>query len=249
MGAVWKGWDERLSRVVAVKQLHVDPSLPAAERELAIQRMMREARITAQLHHPNAVHVFDLVDEDGSPNLIMQYVPSRSLQEILREKGRLPVADAARIGVQVASALAAAHSAGIVHRDVKPGNILIADDGIARITDFGISYINDDATLTSTGMVSGTPAYLAPEVARGARSDSASDVYSLGATLYAVVEGRPPFGLEGTPMAVLHRVAAETPYPPAHSGAMTPLLLAMTASDPAARPSMVQVANGLSQLS
>ncbi|HEY2043312.1 MAG TPA: protein kinase [Jatrophihabitans sp.] len=248
MGTVWQGWDLRLQRAVAVKKLYVSPGLTKAERDVAVERAMREARITARLHHPNAVQVFDVVDEGGSPCLIMQYVPSRSLQEILREDGPLSPAEVGRIGTQVAAALAAAHRAGIVHRDVKPGNVLIAEDGTAKITDFGISHAFDDITLTSTGMVTGTPAYIAPEVARGANSDFASDVYSLGATLYTAVEGNPPFGTDQNPMAVLHRVASGQPEPPTRSGPLTPMLKTMMSPDAASRPSMVDVANTLPDL-
>lgn len=245
MGTVWQGWDERLQRRVAVKKLHLQPWLPKAEQQVGVQRMMREARIAARLHHPNAVQVFDVVDEGDSPSLVMEYVPSRSLQEIVAEDRPLAPAEVARIGTQVAAALAAAHRAGIVHRDVKPGNVLIADDGSAKITDFGISHAFDDITLTSTGMVTGTPAYLAPEVARGAGSDFASDVYSLGATLYMAVEGQPPFGTDENPMAVLHRVTSGQWEPPTRSGPLTPVLTSMMAVDPRERPSMVEVANTL----
>jgi serine/threonine protein kinase len=248
MGTVWQGWDERLHRVVAVKRLHVQPGLSAAERNVAIQRSMREARITARLHHPNAVEVYDIVDEPTGPCLIMQYVPSRSLQEIIRADGPLPPSDVARIGTQIAGALAAAHRAGVVHRDVKPGNVLIAEDGTAKITDFGISHAFDDVSLTSTGLVMGTPAYLAPEVARGASSDFASDVYALGATLYMAVEGHGPFGDDQNPMAVLHRAASGAWDPPVRAGALTPALHAMMATDPSRRPSMVEVANMLPQM-
>lgn len=248
MGTVWQGWDERLHRVVAVKRLHMQPGLSATERNIAIQRAMREARITARLHHPNAVEVYDIVDEAAGPCLIMQYVPSRSLQEMIRADGPLPPSDVARIGTQIAGALAAAHRAGVVHRDVKPGNVLIAEDGTAKITDFGISHAFDDVTVTSTGLVMGTPAYLAPEVARGAASDFASDVYSLGATLYMAVEGRPPFGEDQNPMAVLHRAASGAWDPPVRAGALTPALQAMMATDPRRRPSMVEVASMLPQV-
>jgi serine/threonine protein kinase len=160
----------------------------------------------------------------------------------------VPPTEAARIGSEVASALAAAHAAGIVHRDVKPGNVLIAEDGTAKITDFGISRAFGDTTLTSTGMVTGTPAYLAPEVARGDDSGFASDVFSLGATLYAAIEGVPPFGTDQNPMAVLHRVASGQVNPPRRSGPLTPLLLRMLAADPAARPPMIDVAHTLTAL-
>jgi eukaryotic-like serine/threonine-protein kinase len=248
MGTVWEGWDERLRRPVAVKQLHVQPWLPPGERAVAAQRMMREARIAARLRHPNAVQVFDVVEEDDGPCLIMEYVPSRSLQQIAREDGPLTPVEVARLGTQVAAALAAAHRAGIVHRDVKPGNVLVTDEGTAKITDFGISRAYGDHTLTATGMVTGTPAYLAPEVARGAASDFASDVYALGATLYMAVEGQPPFGTDDNPMAVLHRVASGKWEPPSSGGPLTPVLATMMSADAAARPSMVDVANTLPAL-
>jgi eukaryotic-like serine/threonine-protein kinase len=248
MGTVWQGWDERLHRSVAIKKLHVQPGLTETERDVAVKRVIREARLTARLHHPSAVQVFDIVDDGDNPCLIMQYVPSRSLQEIVRENGPLPPDEVSRIGMQVAAALAAAHRAGIVHRDVKPGNVLIAEDGTAKITDFGISRALGDMTLTSTGMVTGTPAFMAPEVARGVASDFASDVYSLGATLYMAVEGNPPFGTDQNPMAVLHRVASGESDPPTRSGPLTPMLKTMMSPDAARRPSMVDVANTLPSL-
>ncbi len=248
MGTVWQGWDERLRRPVAVKRMSVPAGLNQAEREVAVNRAMREARIAARLHHPNAVQVFDVIDEGDSPCLIMQYVPSRSLQEVLQAHGPLSAEQVRRIGTQVAAALAAAHRAGIVHRDVKPGNVLIAEDGTAKITDFGISHAFEEITLTSTGMVTGTPAFLAPEVARGAVAGFASDVYSLAATLYTAVEGTPPYGTDPNPMAVLHRVASGQPRPPTRSGPLTGLLTAMMAGDPAARPSMIDIGNALSDL-
>ena len=208
MGVVWEAWDERLERPVAIKELQPQPGLSPEEAELAKNRAMREARITARLHHRNAVPVFDVVEHEGQPCLVMQFLPSVPLSAVLRESGPLGVHEAAKIGAQVASALAAAHELGIVHRDVKPGNILIADDGTALISDFGISRALGDATLTSTGLVHGTPAYLAPEVARGAESSHASDVFSLGATLYACLEGGPPFGTDSNSIALLYKVAS-----------------------------------------
>ena len=209
---------------------------------------MREARITARLHHPHAVPVFDVVEHDGQPCLVMQYLPSRTLQEVLAESGTMPVDEAALIGAEVGSALAAAHAAGVVHRDVKPANILITEDGSAKISDFGISHVLGDARLTSTGMLTGTPAYLAPEVARGEPSSAASDVYSLGATLFAAVEASPPFGMDANAMALLHRVASEPLTPPARAGALTPVLVAMLDRDPAARPAMAEAAEWLQRL-
>ncbi len=247
MGHVWRGRDERLGRTVAVKLLHSPVGLPEAEADMARRRAMREARITARLQHPNAVPVFDVVDHEGRPCLVMQFLPSRSLQDVLAETGTLPVQEVARLGSEVAAGLAAAHDAGIVHRDVKPGNILVGDDGTARITDFGISHALGDASLTSTGLVTGTPAYLAPEVARGTPSSPASDVFSLGSTLFAALEGTPPFGQADNAMALLHRVASGTVSEP-RASALSPVLLRMLDADPAARPSMSEVARALADV-
>lgn len=247
MGHVWRGRDERLGRTVAVKLLHSPVGLPEAEADTARQRAMREARITARLQHPNAVPVFDVVDHEGRPCLVMQFLPSRSLQDVLAEAGTLPVGEVARLGSEVAAGLAAAHDAGIVHRDVKPGNILVGDDGTARITDFGISHALGDASLTSTGLVTGTPAYLAPEVARGTASSPASDVFSLGSTLFAALEGTPPFGQGENAMALLHRVASGKVSEP-RASALSPVLARMLDADPAARPSMSEVARSLADV-
>ncbi len=245
MGLVWEAWDELLLRRVAVKQLLTQPGLAEQEIVTARNRVIREARITARLHHPNAVTLYDVVDHAGYPCLIMQFVPSVSLSSLLHEHGPLPTTVVARIGADIASALVAAHAVGIVHRDVKPGNVLITDDGTAKLTDFGISHAVGDITLTATGMVSGTPAYLAPEVARGGDSGFPADVFSLGSTLYAALEGSPPFGVDPNPMAVLHRVGSGRIDPPRRSGSLTPLLLRMLAPGPPDRPVMLEVAQTL----
>ncbi|MDQ4031479.1 MAG: protein kinase [Actinomycetota bacterium] len=238
MGIVWQARDERLQRLVAVKQLLLAPDLSPGETEEARLRALREARIAARLQHPNAIVVYDVAEHDGEPCLVMEYLPARSLAVVLNERCFLPVDEVASIGAQVASALAAAHAAQIVHRDVKPGNILIADDGIAKITDFGVSRAAGDVTVTQTGMMAGTPAYLAPEVARGQVPTAASDVFSLGATLYAAVEGRAPFGEGTNQLALLHAVAAGEVPPPLHAGPLFAVLMSLLAKDPAARPDM-----------
>ena len=248
MGVVWEGWDERLERRVAVKQLYRQSAASTKEAELANQRAMREARITARLQHPHAVAVFDAVEQDGQLCLIMPFIPSITLASVLEEGGPLQPEEAAKVGADVASALAAAHTVGIVHRDVKPGNILIADDGSALISDFGIARALGDATLTSSGMIHGTPAYLAPEVARGSEADFASDVFSLGSTLYTALEGRPPFGTDDNTMALLHRVASGQFPPLQHSGQLAPLIMRMLSIDPDARPSMGTVSESLARL-
>jgi hypothetical protein len=240
MGVVWQGHDERLNRPVAVKKVLLQPGLAPADAEEAVARCLREGRIAARLHHPNAVTVFDVVDEDGVPCLVMEYLPSRTLGMIMAEAGTLPPEQAADIGAQVAAALAAAHAVGIVHRDIKPDNILLGEDGSVKITDFGISRAADDVSVTKTGMIAGTPAYLAPEVALGADPTPASDVFSLGSTLYAAVEGEPPFGLSDNTLGLLHKVALGRINPPQRSGPLTDVLVALLAADPQARPTTAQ---------
>jgi eukaryotic-like serine/threonine-protein kinase len=238
MGVVWRAMDERLQRPVAVKQLLLQPELSPRATDEARARALREARIAARLQHPNAIVVYDVAEHDGEPCLVMEYLPSRSLAAVLGERYCLPVPEVASIGRQIASALAAAHAAQIVHRDVKPGNILIADDGTAKITDFGVSRAVGDVTVTQTGMMAGTPAYLAPEVARGQLPTPASDVFSLGATLYAALEGHGPFGDSDNPLALLHTVANGQVTPPQYAGPLTAVLMKLLATDPAARPDM-----------
>ncbi|MFR9730173.1 protein kinase domain-containing protein [Saccharopolyspora sp. MS10] len=242
MGVVWKASDERLSRTVAVKELHLRQSLNDADVQTAKRRAIREGRITARLMHRHAIAVYDVVEEDGRPCLIMEFLDSRSLEVVLAESGTLPVAEVARLGADIAAALAAAHDAGIVHRDVKPGNILVAED-VTKITDFGISRALGDAS--TTGVLAGTPAYLAPEVAQGGKADFHTDVYSLGSTLYAALEGRPPFGLGDNSIALLHRVAAGEFDAPENAGELTPVLLRMLAAEPAQRPTMHQAQRAL----
>jgi eukaryotic-like serine/threonine-protein kinase len=242
MGEVWQAWDERLGRDVVVKRLPLAPRWSGEDLERASRRVMREGRIAARLAHRNAVAVYDVLEDGGQPVLVMEYVPGRDLAQVLAERGTLPPAEAAEIGAQVAAGLAAAHAVGIVHRDVKPANILFAEDGTAKITDFGISRISGDSAVTASGLLVGTPAFMAPETASGHDPTPASDVFSLGSTLYAAVEGRPPFGLPDNPIAALHAVAAGPVTPPARAGALTGPLLRMLQRDPAARPTMAQVA-------
>ncbi|GAA3538782.1 serine/threonine-protein kinase [Amycolatopsis ultiminotia] len=237
MGAVWQAHDDVLGRTVAIKQLLLQPGLEEHEAEDARQRTMREGRIAARLHHPNAITVFDVVtDDNGQPCLIMEYLASTSLAQMLQERGTLPPLEVARIGAQVAAALREAHAVGIVHRDIKPGNILLADNGTVKITDFGISRAKDDVTVTKTGMIAGTPAYLAPEVAIGADPGPESDVFSLGSTLYAACEGQPPFGLSENTLSLLHAVAAGQINPPRQSGPLASVLAVLLHPETQHRP-------------
>ena len=248
MGVVWQARDERLHRTVAIKQLLLPVRSSGSEGDEAAGRAMREARITARLHHPHAIAVYDVVEHEGQPCLIMEYLASRSLATVLSAQGVLLPAEIASIGSQVASALAAAHAAGIVHRDIKPGNVLLADDGTAKITDFGISHAVGDVTVTATGLLVGTPAYLAPEVAQGHSAGFSSDVFSLGATLYTALEGTPPFGLNANPIGLLHQVASGQITPPRRSGPLTSVLLGLLQRDPDQRPSMYQARDALAAL-
>ncbi|TDV47876.1 protein kinase domain-containing protein [Actinophytocola oryzae] len=243
MGVVWLATDERLDREVAVKQLLVEDSpdraMAEATPEQATALGVREARIAARLRHPNAITVHDVVAHDGRPCLVMEYLRSQPLDAVMVARGgALPPTEAARIGTQIASALAAAHAAGIVHRDVKPENVLITEDGTAKITDFGVSRAVGVGTVTTTGILAGTPAYLAPEVAGGGKATPRSDVFSLGAMLYAAMEGLPPFGVDDNPIALLHRVATSHVTPPQRSGHVTELVLWLLRRDPTQRPTM-----------
>src|SRR4051795_5149935 len=252
MGTVWVARDELLGREVAVKQVLPPANADPHEAEQQRQRALREGRIAARLSHPHAISVYDVAVEGGQPWLIMEYLPSRSLAAVLAEDGLLRVEQVAQIGAQVADGLAATHAAGIVHRDVKPANILIGQgdrvEGVVKITHFGISHASGDVTLTQTGQITGTPAFLAPEVAQGEEPGPASDVFSLGATLYTCLEGEPPFGMAGNSLQQLHRVAAGVINPPHRSGALTEPLLAMLAVDPQARPSMPEVRDRLAAI-
>ncbi|GAB3144025.1 protein kinase [Amycolatopsis stemonae] len=241
MGVVWRARDERLDRVVAVKQLGYEPAIGQAAGAEAAQRAQREARLTARLRHPHAITVHDVVEEDGEPYLVMEYLPSRSLADLLLDRESLPADEVARIGVQVASALAAAHAEGIVHRDVTPANVLIGDSGIAKIADFGISRATGEGTVTGGGFIAGTPAYLSPEVASGRDAGFPADVFSLGATLYRALEGVPPFGNDDNAIALLLRVARENPIPPRHRGPLAEVLGRLLHRDPAQRPAMAEV--------
>jgi len=240
MGTVWRAQDEKLDRTVAIKELLLPHDHDEQRTQEAKNRAMREARIAARLQHSHAITVFAVLEEEDRPWLVMEYLPSKSLALVLGEEPAT-VDDAIRVGVQISSALAGAHRAGVVHRDVKPANILVSEDGTAKITDFGISRAIGDVKLTATGEIAGTPAYLAPEVARGEDVDFAADVFSLGATLYAAVEGQSPYGTADNPIALLYKASSGEIVPPEKAGRLTPLLLRMLATEPAERPSMDEV--------
>jgi serine/threonine protein kinase len=235
MGVVWSARDELLTRPVAVKEVHYPPTISDAEKESLRERTMREARAAAALDHPCAVRVFDVCEDDGQPFIVMELIVGRTLSDVVREDGPLSPAKAAEIGACLVDALQAAHAAGIVHRDVKPGNVIVRDDGRVTLTDFGIASTAGDPSLTSTGLLLGSPAYIAPERARGGRPEPESDWWSLGATLYTAVEGRPPFDKD-EPFATLTAVVSDDPAPARRAGPLAPVLDRLLDKDPAARP-------------
>ena len=244
MGQVWLCRDELLGRLVAVKQVGHPPGESAPD----LARAMREARSSAPLSHPNVVSIFDAIDEGERIWLVMEYVPGRTLAQLTAQEGRLTPERAARIGAQVADGLAAAHSRGTVHRDVKPGNILVTDDDVAKVSDFGIARTLGDQQLTQTGMMTGTPTYFSPELARGHDPTPASDVWALGASLYAAVEGRPPYLDKGNALAMLVQIAEESPRRPEHAGVLTEPLRRMLDPDPKSRWGMADVAHALHRI-
>ncbi len=239
MGAVWLGRDESLGRQVALKRIGL---LPGAD-DTDLARAEREARLAARLNHPHVVTIFDVVVDEhtGGHWLVMEYVDGPDLAKLVREEGRLAPAEAARLLGQAADALVAAHAAGIVHRDVKPSNILVDRSRQAKLTDFGIARVAGDAALTQTGLVTGSPAYLAPEVASGHRGDEASDVWSLGATLFHALSGRPPYDVADHVLGGLYRLVNEEPPRLADAGRLGPLLEATMVRDPLRRWTMLQV--------
>ncbi len=248
MGAVWLATDNVLGREVAVKRIGVMPGTEDAD----LIRAEREARLAARLNHPHVIAVYDLVQDDGEAAggehwLIMEFVEGVPLSGLVRRDGALSPDQAASLLSQTADALAAAHAAGIVHRDVKPSNILVTPDGQAKLGDFGIARAEADATLTQTGLVTGSPAYLSPEVASGGVATPASDVWALGATLYHALEGQPPYETGDNLMGALYRIVNEDPPRPRNAGWLTPLLEATMTRDPEARWEMARVHEFLSR--
>ena len=239
MGRVWLGIDEVLGREVALKRIGLLPGEDGTD----LARAEREARLAARLNHPHVVAVLNLVvdAETDSRWLVMEYVDGSTLSQLVRQEGRLSPDEAAPLMWQAADALVAAHAAGIVHRDVKPSNILVDHRRQVKLTDFGIARISTDPALTQTGLVTGSPAYLAPEVATGQRGDEAVDVWSLGATLFYVLSGRPPYDMGANVLSGLYRIVNEDPPRLADAGWMAPLLEGTMAKDPSLRWTMVQV--------
>ncbi|GAA0215017.1 hypothetical protein GCM10009527_008450 [Actinomadura nitritigenes] len=246
MGTVWRAFDVMLDREVAVKEVVLPPGLNDAERAVLYERTFREARASARLNHPGVVTVHDVVEESDRPWIVMELVLAPSLQDLL-DRGPLEHRRVAEIGLQMLAALRHAHEKGILHRDVKPSNVLITDSGRVVLTDFGIAQVEGDATLTQTGLVMGSPAYIPPERAQGERAVPASDLWALGATMYAAVEGRSPYERSDA-MASLQAALSE-PVPPArNAGPLGRVLDGLLAREPVNRMTASQALPLLTQV-
>lgn len=236
MGTVWRAEDEVLGRHVAVKKLHVPPHLQDDEVLTLHERTRREARSAARITHPNVIVVHDVVDDEGLPCIVMEYIPSVTLSDVVKRQGALPPGEAARIGRSMAAALRAAHDAGVLHRDVKPANVLLGHDGRTVLTDFGIAVESGTPSLTRTGELVGSIQYLAPERLRSgiAEPGPACDLWSLGATLYLAVEGRHPFHRD-TAIETAYAIAAEAYHPTRNAGALTSVIEGLLVKEPERR--------------
>jgi serine/threonine protein kinase len=248
MGRVWYARDELLGRDVAVKEVRLPPGLSEADNDQVRQRILREARSAARLSHSAVATVHDVTEDLGHPWIVMELIHGRPLDQITAADGPLTPRAAARAGRQLLAALTAAHEAGVLHRDVKPGNVLLTTDGRAVLTDFGVAAIDGDPALTQSGMVLGTPAFSAPERIRGEPATPAGDLWSLGATLYAAVEGHGPYDRRGGATATIAAIVTDDPPPPQAAGPLTGAITALLSRDPAARPTAAAAMRMLSQV-
>jgi serine/threonine protein kinase len=233
MGVVWRGEDTLLGRAVAVKEMFPPASADSGER--AQKRVLREARAAAALHHPGIVTVYDMLEEDGASFIVMELLDADSLHDEVAANGPFEERRTIDVGREIASALRAAHGHGITHRDVKPRNVLVLHDGRVKLADFGISSVEGDPSLTTTGALIGSPAFMSPEQAQGEPASARTDLWGLGATLYYAVEGAPPFG-EGEAIPTLRAVVHDAPRPMRRAGSLAPIVSALLEKDPAARP-------------
>ncbi|MBD0747325.1 hypothetical protein BG418_37505 [Streptomyces sp. CBMA152] len=236
MGRVWRAADEILDRTVAVKEMRMD-DLDVEDSRIRRERTLREARATARIDHPNVVRVYDVVEESDRLWIVMELVESRSLEQLLVQDGPVTPREAARIGLGLVEALREVHAVGVLHRDIKPGNVLLSRTGRVVLTDFGIAAIQDATALTVVGMLVGSPDYMAPERVGGKPQGPASDLWSLGATLCAAVGGQSPFARETT-LATLHAVLYEEPQLPPTAGPLAPTLASLLVKDPETRPTL-----------
>jgi serine/threonine protein kinase len=247
MGVVWRGLDTTLQRQVAIKEVKVPPSIPPAQSEAVRARASREARAAARLGHRGCVTIFDVIEAEDTVFIVMELVQAPTLAELVRREGRLDARIAAEIGLDLLEALEAAHRQGIIHRDVKPANVMVPERGPAKLADFGIASLKGDPKITTTGVIMGSPPFMSPEQAMGREAGPATDLWALGATLYLAVEGRPPFD-KGQPIPTLSSVLHDEPRPPGSAGALEPVLRALLQKDPGDRADSAEVRTMLSSI-
>jgi len=247
MGVVWLAEDRTIGRRVAIKELHLPAGVPAEERRVLEERVLREARAAGRLNDPSVVTVFDVLQEEGATYIVMELIQAPTLSDIVGRQGPLPQEAVARIAEQLLSALEAAHAAGVVHRDVKPSNVMVQPNGRVKLTDFGIAQSTDDTRLTSSGILLGSPTYLAPEVIHGQQADAGSDLWALGASLFFAVEGTAAFE-RATTAATMHAIVSEMPYLTRGHGPLASVIMGLLNTTPQARPSAQQVRALLAQV-
>jgi eukaryotic-like serine/threonine-protein kinase len=248
MGVVWRARDQLLDRDVAIKEVQISAMLTPQERANAYQRTLREAKTAARLNHPGVVTVYDVAEDEGRPWIIMQLVSAQSLDQVLAASGPLSARRTAEMGRQLLAALSSAHAAGVLHRDVKPSNVLLGRDDHAVLTDFGIAMFAGDTRLTQTGMVMGSPGFTAPERIRGEDATPASDLWSLGATLYAAVEGHGPFERRGGAITTMSAIINEEAPAAPTAGALAPVIAALLRREPSDRPDAATATRMINQV-
>jgi hypothetical protein len=247
MGIVWRSEDRTIGRQVAIKELHLPDGIAPAEREVFEERVLREARAAGRLNDPGVVTVYDVVREQGTTFIVMELIDATTLTDLIRERGPLPQDVVARIAEQLLSALRTAHAAGVVHRDVKPSNVMVSASGRVKLTDFGIAQSTDDPRLTTSGILVGSPVYMAPERLRGEDADAGSDLWALGAVLFFAVEGYAAFERAST-AATMHAILNDVPVLARGHGPLASVIMGLLNAHPAARPSPEQVSGLLAQV-
>jgi hypothetical protein len=246
MGIVWLAEDRMIGRRVAIKELHLPAGVPDDERKILEERVLREARTAGRLNDPGVVTVYDVLQENGSTYIVMELIQAPTLSAIVRERGALPQDAVARLAEQLLSALEAAHAAGVVHRDVKPSNIMVLANGRVKLTDFGIAQSTDDPRLTTSGVLVGSPTYIAPERIKGQEADASSDLWALAAVLFYAVEGYSPFERSST-AATMHAIVNEVPFLTRCQGPLASVIMGLLNAVPQARLSATQVRGLLAQ--
>jgi eukaryotic-like serine/threonine-protein kinase len=247
MGIVWLADDRTIGRRVAIKELHLPDGVSPGERGVFEERVLREARTAGRLNDPAVVTVYDVLQESGNTYIVMELIQAPTLADLVRQSGPLPIEAVAALAAQLMSALEAAHGAGIVHRDVKPSNVMVLPNGRVKLTDFGIAQSLDDPRLTTAGVLIGSPTYMAPERIQGGEADAASDLWSLGQVLYFAVEGYSPFERSST-AATMHAIMTEVPYLTRCQGPLASVIMGLMINTPQARLSAAQVRGLLAQV-